>query len=129
MHKFTRPTIATPQAILAGGCDNCRISAAAQFFCVVPTNGTAQPMAPTGFTMGTLRLGSPWAHMSSAVVNGADIFTTVMMVMMMIVMMIMMMMMTVVVVMMMMVVMMMHMTAAMMMMMEVMAMMTRMERL
>ena len=75
MHKFTRPTIATPQAILAGGCDNCRISAAAQFFCVVPTNGTAQPMAPTGFTMGTLRLGSPWAHMSSAVVNGADIFT------------------------------------------------------
>ena len=45
------------------------------FFCVVPTNGTAQPMAPTGFNMGTLRLGSPWVHVSSAVVNGADIFT------------------------------------------------------
>ena len=73
--QISRPMIATPQAILAGGCDTCRISAAAQFFCVVPTNGTAQPMAPTGFTMGTLRLGSPWALWSCAVVNGADILT------------------------------------------------------
>ena len=70
MHaQISIPMIATPQAILAGGCDNHRISAAAQFvnhgFAVdlcgayqrhLPTNGAHwvhHGHFETGFTMGT----------------------------------------------------------------------------
>ena len=54
--QISRPMIATPQAILAGGCGNIWIwpllmENVLHGYCVVPTNGTDQPEAPTVFTI------------------------------------------------------------------------------